>query len=98
MNKLQKIIAISLGLIALAGAAYSGVCYFATAESVQIVAQRLDIKILTDLRYDLQKRIWEIEDRYGTYPPQEVLQQLRELKLQLEDIERQLEEVRMDEL
>lgn len=94
-KKIQTIIAIVLGIIALSGAAYSGVCYFATAESVVVIEKRLDIKILMDERNFIQRRIWEIEDRYkyGGMPEYES-QQLRDLRIQLQNIDRELEMIR----
>ena len=92
MSKTIQIwIAIALGVIALSGAGYKGFCYFAPAQELAAVSKRLDIKILTDQRDYVQRRIWEIEDRYKYGGmPSETSEQLRELKLQLIRIDREL--------
>jgi len=102
LTNAQKALAIIAILVTLIGSAYGGVCYFATAESVEsvyeytaYVEQRLDIKIVMDERNFIQRRIWEIEDRYkyGGMPT-DISQQLRDLKIQLQNIDRKLEQIR----
>lgn len=93
-SKIRNIVAIALGLIALASAGYGGVCYFATASEVSALAYRLDIKILTDQRDYIQRRIWEIEDRYKYGGMTAITsQQLRDLKIQLINIDRQIQQL-----
>jgi len=97
----QKTLAIIALIITISLSAYGGICHFATAESVENVQQyiagveqRLNIKILTDQREYIQRRIWDIEDRYKYGGmPDDTIQQLRDLKIQLQNIDRQLEQV-----
>lgn len=91
MKKIQILIAILLGVITLVGVGYKGFCYFAPATELAVVSKRLDIKILTDQRDYIQRRIWEIEDRYKYgMMPDDVRIHLRDLKIRLQNIDRQL--------
>ena len=91
MKKTQIIIGILIGVITLTGLVYQGFCYFAPASELAVVSRRLDIKILTDQRDYIQRRIWEIEDRYNYgVIPNEVRRHLHDLKIRLQEIDRQL--------
>jgi len=78
-------------------AGYTGFCYVAPASELAAVSMRLDIKILTDKRDYTQRRIWEIEDRYkyGGMPT-DVSEQLRDLKIELQNIDRELLTIQQD--
>ena len=89
----KTIVAVIAVLITLAGA-FAGVnSYFAKASDLQLVALRLDQKILNDRYKAVQERIWNLEDRYGelckTAPP-EVKSEYRKLQLELKELERAL--------
>lgn len=81
-----------VGLAALVGLCFTSVNYFATAHDLQLVAERLDQKIVYDRINDLQKRVWMLEDRYkdGSMP-REVRDEIRNLKREIEDLQRKLQ-------
>lgn len=66
---------------------------WAKAKDLAYVEMRLDQKILSDRLYDLQQRLWMLEDRYGEEKemPEEVRTEYRKLKQEYESIKRQLE-------
>lgn len=80
-----------VGIAALVGLCFTSVSYFATANDLKLVAERLDQKIVTDRINDLQKRIWMLEDRYkdGSMP-NEVRDEIRSLKREIDDLQRKL--------
>lgn len=85
MSKLKKeALAAILSLCTLVAIVWGAQSYlyttYATAEDVQRIEQRLDIKILEDRLSNVQERIWKLEDRYQDQrKPQEVYEQLRVL-------------------
>ena len=61
-------------------------------QKVQKVEKRLDKKILKDRANALQERIWKLEDRYEKKKmPKTVQEELRKLKIELVDIQKNLE-------
>ena len=61
-------------------------------QQVQKVEKRLDKKILKDRANALQERIWKLEDRYEKKKmPKTVQEELRKLKIELVDIQKNLE-------
>jgi hypothetical protein len=65
--------------------------YFAKAADVKAIEKRLDQKILIDKADSVQARIWKLEDRYKGKPmPQDILDQYRFLKQDLNNTDRDL--------
>jgi len=61
-------------------------------QKVQKVEKRLDMKILRDRANALQERVWKLEDRYnGKKIPTAVKEELRKLKAELVQIQKDLE-------
>lgn len=82
-------------LASLVGIAFSAYFYidsrYALARDLQLVEVRLEQKINSDQINNLQRRIWSIEDRYSDVQmPETVAEELRELKLQLEQLKEKL--------
>lgn len=78
-------------LATLIGIVFSAYFYldsrYALARDLQLVEVRLEQKINSDQINNLQRRIWSIEDRYrGVRMPEIVAEELRELKLQVEQL------------
>lgn len=94
----KKILAAIAAISVLAGLVFGVNAYetkFATAEDIkqirediELLAERLENKILEDKVHDLQRRLWSLEDRYGgrlvPKASQEVLDSYRELTYSLE--------------
>ena len=57
-----------ISVCVLFGFAFGAITYFATAEDLDMLAMRLDQKILDDRIFTIQKRIWQLEDRYPQQP------------------------------
>jgi len=92
MNK--KIISIA-GAIVLLGTlvtmCFAVNAYFAKDAEVQLLSMRLDNKIIQDQIYDLQKRIWALEDRYqGKQMPNYIRDEIRIMRKEIEDLNRKL--------
>ena len=91
MTKLSTIISILIGLSVLIGTGITCNEYFAKATEVEIVAIRLEQKILQDEYNWKQRRIWQLEDRWhGRQMPQTVREEYRKLKNDLRLIEKKL--------
>jgi hypothetical protein len=56
---LQTIIAMGVVI----GMLFGALNYFASAKDLQLVQQRLEQKIVGDAILDIQKRMWQLEDR-----------------------------------
>jgi len=64
---------------------------YALTSAVQQIESRLEQKILEDRYYALQQRIWQLEDRFaGQEMPQEVREEIRRLRSELELIKQGL--------
>lgn len=59
-NYLQTIVSICV----LTGMVVGGVNYFAKADELQLVSMRLDQKIISDQIDQIQRRLWQLEDRH----------------------------------
>ena len=59
----KSIIEIILAFIVLFGATFSAITYFASAEELEQIEQRLDQKILSDTILQISERMWQLEDR-----------------------------------
>lgn len=57
-----------ISICVLFGIAFGAISYFATADDLEQVAMRLDQKIMDDRIFSIQKRIWQLEDRYPGQP------------------------------
>ena len=71
-----------LTLVTITGALFAIDDRWAKASEVKMIELRLDQKIYSDRLYDIQKRMWKLEDRYGdekSMPP-EVKEEYRKLK------------------
>ena len=101
MNRLTALLSSSTSLIlttlalisAIGGGAYWLESRYARAESVSQLANRLDYKILEDRYYQLQSRLWRLEDRYGSnchLATNEVRNECRELSHAIEVIKDRL--------
>ena len=96
MKKINTLIAISIGLTTIIGAAFTVDSRYAKLADVDSISayiasvdDRLDIKILKDRADALQSRMWKLEDRYGMdiiKMPAGVREQYRELKKEFDEI------------
>jgi hypothetical protein len=84
---LEPIIAVGV----IVGMVLGAMAYFATAEDLQFVQQRLDQKIVADQQFTVQQQIWNLEERnlkYGPecskWPDERDRKQYKELKAQVE--------------
>lgn len=88
MSLLNKIIAIIIALGTLIGGAIAYDAKKADQSEVDLLSERLEQKIVIDRIYNLQRRIWDLEDRYDGVgipnAPIEVKKEYRELKQELE--------------
>lgn len=65
MNR-KEILEVIVAAFVLVGMVVGAVNYLAKASDLQLVEMRLDQKIVTDQIYQLQQRIWQLQDRnYG---------------------------------
>ena len=94
MNKTLKNWLIVLPVfLTLVGAIVATHSYFAKASDLELVALRLDVKILNDRYNAVRERMWNLEKRFGDdcgTAPEEVKLEYRKLLLQLEEIQRDL--------
>jgi hypothetical protein len=96
MAKIKEYLGLIITIAAVIGVVAGGLAYFAKAEDLQLVQQRLDQKIVADQAYDTQKRVWALEERnreFGTdcsrWPDARDREQYRELKVKLEELDKQ---------
>ena len=90
MNK-KATIEVLVGMAILVGMVFGAVTYFATAADVQLVAMRLDQKILADQINQIRAMLWQLEDRNGgsdctKWFNQADKTQYRRLKMELEKL------------
>ena len=100
MNKSLKNVLIVLPvLLTLVGAIIGTHSYLAKASDLELVALRLDIKIQNDRYNAVRERMWNLEGRYGDdckLAPEEVKVEYRKLLLELEQIRRELDRMKLD--
>lgn len=89
---LQTVIAVGV----VTGMVLGAINYFASATDLQMVAQRLDQKITGDAILDIQKRMWQLEDRNGgrdctRWRSEHDRNEYRKLQLEYEQKVKQLE-------
>ncbi len=89
-------IEILVGVAILCSMVFGAVTYFATAADVQLVAMRLDQKILADQINQIRQMMFALEDRNGGSDEAKWYndydrQQYRALKIQLEQLIRRYE-------
>lgn len=95
----KEILTTVLALISFAGIIWGVQSYlnsnFASAGEVQQLEKRLDVKILEDRLFNLQERIWRIEDRYEkTQMPKDTKEQYRLLIDEKNKLEKELDILR----
>lgn len=104
MNNLQKIIGTIVALSALISLAFGVNAYFAKAEELKElklytvqVEKRLDQKIIQDKSFYLEEQLYKIEDLYrDKVKTPDVIDRERRLKKELQDAERQLENLNLN--
>jgi len=84
----MKTAAAVVTIFALIGGVVGAVDYFAKDEDLEQVSLRLDDKIRDDNVMYLERRIWQLEDRYKGIPkerwPQDDLNEYRELRIRVQ--------------
>jgi peptidoglycan hydrolase CwlO-like protein len=92
MNKKMTLISVVLGIIVsictIGGSIYAVETHYAKKAEVQLLAERLDQKILQDRLYNIQERIWKLQDRYETIEkmPTSVKEEYRNLEMEKEQL------------
>lgn len=87
MKRISLILGIVLSLSALVGVIFGFDQRFAKSSEVEQVAMRLDQKILEDQKFNIQKRIWLLEDRCKKeHCSPEVMEEIRHLKQDLQRV------------
>lgn len=98
-ENLKKYLAIAVSILVLISAIVGANEYLAKASELELVSMRLDQKILNDRLYNLQNRVWAIEDRYGkdvSKMPENVRIEYRRLLREIEKIKRQLDSMKVN--
>ena len=88
MKNLTSILTISGLLIVLVIYAVQGDARYAKSYDLAMTNQRLELKIIADKRFYLQKQIWALEDKPQTQATKEQIRELTE-QIRLLDLERQ---------
>ena len=88
--KTMAILSAVVCLGAIAGGVYSLDSTYARSQKVNQIEQRLDRKILSDNAMMLQRRIWQLFDRYGEDKAR-AMPEYRELESQRQGILRELQ-------
>ena len=100
LKKIAIIASLVVSLIAIVTFGAKVDSRWARAKDMQMMQQsleqlefRLDRKIQSDKLYELQRRIWNFEDRYGDAEnmPPEVRDEYRILKSEIEQIKKEME-------
>lgn len=93
LGKLGKVLACAVSACVLVTMLAAANNYVAKNKDLKLVEYRLNQKIIQDDYKFVQRRIWALEDRYGTNPaamPPDIKRQYRELKMQLKDLARKI--------
>lgn len=92
VGRVSTLLGVLVGLCSLIGAVAAVDSRYAKQVYVEKIEQRLDQKIWSDRYYQIQQRIWQLQDRYPIPQnmPQSVKEELRKLKFLKEQIERKL--------
>jgi len=64
--KLKENLQLILAIGAVIGMVLGGITYFAKADDLQLVEQRLDQKIKADKAYYLKRQLWALFDKHKT--------------------------------
>lgn len=64
-NKIAGIVGAIIAVFALMGGLWAMEDRYAKDNELNLLSERLEIKIVEDKIYNLQKRVWSLEDRYG---------------------------------
>ena len=94
MKKYSTIIGIIVSLIVIFGAGFSAIGYFAKSSELQMLSMKVDYGFLEARANDLQKRMWALEDRYGTDRrtwPKRAIRDWQNFKIEWEAIMKKLE-------
>jgi type II secretory pathway component PulJ len=88
LKKISIIAGIIVALFSIGGSLYALDGRWAKDTELQQIGYRLDQKILQDDINYTQRRIWQLEDRHGSYNqmPQTVKEEYRQLKAKLEQL------------
>ena len=85
VKKLSRILGIAISATVLFGIGWKVDSYYAKAAKLQLVEMRLDQKIKSDKRDFIQRRLWQLEDRYrDRIMPPSVREEYRRLKMDLQ--------------
>lgn len=80
----------AIGVCTLIAITLGGMAYFAKADDLRLVELRLEQKVVGDAVYQLQARMWQLEDRNGNTPcaqwPQREREEYREIKARLDSL------------
>jgi len=86
-------IAVAAFSIMATGSVVGAVDYFAKSTDLQLIAERLEQKIVNDQLYDIQRQLWRFEDRYEGSPmsdwPYEDRERYRKLKYRWKMLQRE---------
>ena len=88
MTLISIILGIVVSLFTISGGIYAVETHYAKKAEVKLLAERLDQKILQDRLYNIQERIWKLQDRYETIEkmPTSVKEEYRKLEMEKEQI------------
>lgn len=98
-DSLKKYLTIAVSVLVLISAIVGANEYLAKASELELVSMRLDQKILSDRLYNLQSRVWAIEDRYGsdiTKMPENIREEYRCLLREIEELKRRLSSMKVN--
>lgn len=96
-----KFAAMMIGVsVTLVGGTYKSVTFvdnhYAHQDDVELISMRLEEKITNDRVNQIQSRIWRLEEQYGldrTKWPQSVLQEVKELEMKKQRLDKHLENI-----
>lgn len=89
-ENLKKYLTIAVSILVFVSAIVGANEYLAKASELELISMRLDQKILNDRLYNLQNRVWAIEDRYGT----DVTKMLENIRTEYRRLLREIEELK----
>lgn len=90
LSKFQKILSIVIALAAVFSLGYKVQAIYARADRLVLVEMRLEQKILSDERFDKQRRIWSLEEQYKRHPEPETKEEIRMLQQEIHDIDQKM--------
>jgi len=92
IKKISTLIGVILGVCSIVGIGIAVDSHYAKQKYVESIEQRLDQKIWSDRYYQIQQRIWQLQDRYPDEDkmPLSVREELRKLEFIKKQIEKKL--------